>query len=1052
MPKFKQKLSIKNLDFVNKIEQFVSINTLLHIAYFEEYIKFAKGDSEPSEFYISKNSVDKLFVKFRVFLKNSFISSDKVFIEEDFDNILGYIEANYDINKAPSVKPKPQNNLFKALVEMLDSKGQSILAEKQKIDILIQEITSFIESIIDENLVKSPMNGNIDYFLKLNGKKINFFSINRNDGKVPKTLLIYGKKPTQDKHISIESSTNVEEIHNLLLQEYDNICKFHNETNIDNEITSPDPFDETKLNENLNEPKTFNENESFSEYETLYEEEITDEDKSLFEQTTNSGFKKNKYIFVSNKFLNSYKKESKLNKELTDNLLIDVEQAPSGVGFYDFLNQKKVNKIHGFYKIRIDKVKRLLFLYSNKATFPTFEVIDYIPDHDFEKAGIKDIKVEKLTFNLWKTEVSAPVKKIPKLSDLQREIVKENNYPQLVFGAAGSGKTSVSLEKYLHIQNQFFNMGVLNPTKKQLIYLTFNPKMADDIASQIKEFYLLPNTNTIDGFFKEILNENGIKIADFSYFEKWFEKNYLKAFDKPSRDIAEIIDSVNPATLAYTYYRGVFTGSFGINLERLDLSPVSEHLDKASFTRYLQSEAYNQEKIEALWVVLNNYHNHALKNNVVHDNQIALKVLKKINTYFGKYENIIVDETQDLTQVQIYVLLNLAKNLKICFFGDSNQTINPTIFNIGKLNQLIYKITGENNNHPPKILKKTYRSSEGLVEYTNHLVELRKKYIAYQGEETDYHHESLSVVDNIRWAARVRKTDVTENTIQRTLINPNAIVLVPDNKSKVDFLKLFKIDENKQNRVYSIDEAKGLEWDSVVVYKFIGNNREHFAEMLNNQAKKSTFHRVTFNKYYVACTRARNSSIIIEDEEFHNQFAELLNPINLVDDPSLIDNFFNNDLSSRAWFLEGKALFEQYMYNKALISFENAILKDFESNEEHSPTTKEYEYYYGLCNKMNSNIQKNINEIDENLVIELKEKKLFNHLRNLYRNKGDESILKLIRIYEGESGFEKEELKGLFKHIKLSETDVKMLKETSMYKLLEKELILTRNKIKEFKL
>lgn len=54
-----------------------------------------------------------------------------------------------------------------------------------------------------------------------------------------------------------------------------------------------------------------------------------------------------------------------------------------------------------------------------------------------------------------------------------------------------------------------------------------------------------------------------------------------------------------------------------------------------------------------------------------------------------KYDFIVVDELQDLTEKQIYLLYKLVKNPEnVLFSGDFNQTMNATYFNTHRIKSL----------------------------------------------------------------------------------------------------------------------------------------------------------------------------------------------------------------------------------------------------------------------------------------------------------------------------------------------------------------------------
>jgi hypothetical protein len=781
---------------------------------------------------------------------------------------------------------------------------------------------------------------------------------------------------------------------------------------------------ESSLSENTNydELEPYNLNEEDSNL-------IKNSDENIF-----SGYKQYRKVYLSNIFRKSIQKLGQDEKNFIDKLFEEIERAPRAIEFLQFLKRLGLNKTNGYYKIRVRKhdVQRIVFSYDNIDGYSVFKAIDYIPDHKFDY--LQDIKIDRLRFSLWSSNRNSDSIKIPLLNTKQRKIARDLSFPQAVFGAAGSGKTSISLDKYLTIYKQLIENSK-NQSIESIIYLTFNPKMAEDVSNQIREFFSNPNVKSIDKFLLDLLQIETKAILSFEDFDRWFESKFTNAYDKKNKDISKTIAIEEPSAFAYTYYRGIFKGKLSEN--SINLSNKS--LGKEELFKQLKSENLSNEIIDSLWEVFIQYEEYIKSNNFMHDNDLAFEVLSKIEKYKGKFECIIVDETQDLTQVQIYTLLKLSKNFRIYFFGDTNQTINPTIFNIGLLNNTIYKISnGTIAKIVPDPLTQTYRSSKGLVEYTNHLVELRKKWIATQGFDLDYLHESVDEEEESHWAARIHNTQIIDELIKKTLDNPNSIVLVPNQKIKFELLKKFELQDKDQNRIYTIFEAKGLEWESVLVYKFVGSEIRKFSEMIQGKASKSTIHRMVFNKYYVACTRARKATIILEDFDYQELKENLFHKIIEINDIELANKYFNNDTSPSAWLMEAKNLFSQFEYRKARLSFQRVIGID----------DKYVEEMVRLCSELENASKDKTIELDAATILELKKKRHFDQLNNYYSLRNKSNYIKLINIHKGDK-YSDQELSDLIMNLEIDEMDAEIIKKNGFENRLDNEIKTFKNNIME---
>ena len=790
------------------------------------------------------------------------------------------------------------------------------------------------------------------------------------------------------------------------------------------------------LSKNLVQPIQL---ESSLSENTIYDElepyNLNEDDSNLIKNSDEnifSGYRRYRMVYLSNKFRKSIQNLDQVEKDFIDKLFEDIEKAPKEIEFLQFLKRLRVNKTNGYYKIRVRNhdVQRIVFSYDNIDGYSEFKVIDYIPDHKFDY--LRDIKIDRLRFSLWSSNRNSDSIKIPLLNTKQRKISRDLSFPQAVFGAAGSGKTSISLDKYLSIYKQLIETSK-NQSIESIIYLTFNPKMAEDVSNQIREFFSNPNVKSIDKFFLDLLQIETKSILSFDDFDRWFESKFTNAYDKKNKDISKTIAIEEPSAFAYTYYRGIFKGKLSESTNNVS----HKRINKEELFKQLKSENLSNEVIDSLWEVFIQYEEYINSNNLMHDNDIAFEVLSKIEKYKGKFECIIVDETQDLTQVQIYTLLKLSKNFRIYFFGDTNQTINPTIFNIGLLNSTVFMISnGTIDPIVPDQLTQTYRSSKGLVEYTNHLVELRKKWIATQGYGLDYLHESVDEEEEAHWAARVHNPEIIDQLIRKTLDNPNSIVLVPNHKLKLELLNKFELQDKDQNRIYTIFEAKGLEWESVLVYKFVGSEIRKFSEMIQEKASKSTIHRMVFNKYYVACTRARKATIILEDFNYKELKDNLFLKIIEINEIELANKYFNNDNSPSAWLMEAKNLFSQFEYRKARISFQRVI--GIEDNY--------VQEMIKLCSELENASKDKTIELDPATILELKRKKHFDQLINYYSGRNKSNNIKLINLHKGDN-YSDQELSNLILNLEMDELDDEIINKIGFENRLDNEIKTFTNNI-----
>ena len=975
-------LSDSEKDLVNQIVFFTQNNTSLVVVNLLPYLKFSKTASDNSSFYISRNASRQLIIKFRERIEESkkYIGELIQLNQKTILSVLEYIAEAYG-------KKSQQGNQ-----EELDVKTITSQTKLNKFAKLNDQFDNILFTLID--------------LFKLFEKKIDDMNVRWHFELEEMPLFSIEKKYQLEKPMFIIDCLDPYQVQNQRTK-----YEISEDTQTNEIIEGMVNFLDKSKGE-------FNYKKNVLEQKDETDQEVLNEISSIDEKI-NKDIVSPRKIFVSNKFNKSLEKADKKTLAKVNEVLKDFENAPRGKENHAYMKRFQINRISRFIKMRISDVQRIVFQYFNYQGYSAVRVIDFIPDHKYEY--LEELDENRLRYILWSDSTTEKVH-LPFLNKQQQLIVFDPHYPSLIFGAAGSGKTSISIEKYLHLYREIKDQETTQfLSKEKLLYLTFHPKMAEDVTSQIRMYYTQVNAMTVDDFFINIIKDPTIKILNFESFSSWFQQKYTFAFDAQGRKTSTTIDTSNPASVAYTYYRGVFKGSIG---DSLDVAVDQEHLDYNQFIKYMLTETSNKDLIDNLWEVFTEYELYIKKNGCYHDNDLARKVLKKMNQFEGKYENLIIDETQDLTFIQIYTILRLSQNYRVYFFGDSNQTINPTIFTLGKLNSVIYQMSDEQIKIEKKhILKKTYRSSKGLVEYTNHLVDLRRDWIAAQGEEVDYYHESFEEDIDTRWAARIHDPLIIEELILKTLNNPNAIVLVPTQLVKKKLLSQLGISEENQNRIYTISEAKGLEWDSVLLYHFIGSEFYKYKDMIEGKGEKSTIHRMIFNQYYVGCTRARKTTLILESFDHDGLKQRLFSPIHEISDVETLDLYFNNDVSVEAWLKEAHNLFSQYEYRKAKLSFEKAKTMN----------GKDVEDFIQLCDELALAHRQGDYQLSKDTQLMLKRKGYFKHLIHYYQSRNMKDYIQLMHFHQGQN-FSKEEIMNMLLEIEIDTMDEQLIQESLFMK------------------
>lgn len=176
-----------------------------------------------------------------------------------------------------------------------------------------------------------------------------------------------------------------------------------------------------------------------------------------------------------------------------------------------------------------------------------------------------------------------------------------------------------------------------------------------------------------------------------------------------------------------------------------------------------------------------------------------------------KFDYIVVDEVQDLTELQIFCVSRLVNNLNdITFAGDIHQIVNPTYYRNDRLKTLYY-LAGKEIKEAP--LTKNFRIQRSIIEMSNIMGDIRKKYIAKEKDITEQHIAALKD-GNIPFYLAPKGNNLKE-MLTSLSSRVNTYIIISDEKDRI---QLEEISETQLPNIFTIQEAKGLEFEYVFCY------------------------------------------------------------------------------------------------------------------------------------------------------------------------------------------------------------------------------------------
>ncbi|MBK1647347.1 UvrD-helicase domain-containing protein [Rhabdochromatium marinum] len=535
------------------------------------------------------------------------------------------------------------------------------------------------------------------------------------------------------------------------------------------------------------------------------------------------------------------------------------------VGDFSSAEVKKIGD--NLFRARLDKANRLLFALHRHEGERCILVLEYIAAHAYEKsrflnrgAVIDESKIPDIETGA----VSEVVAEAPELAylnpelprfhlldkvlsfDQDQEAVYRQPPPLIVIGSAGSGKTALTLEK-------------LKDAPGEVLYVTRSPFLVQNA----RELYYS------NGY------ENEAQEVDFLSFREYLETirvpegremtpHAFAAWAGRQKLSRELRDTHR----LFEEFQGALTGT----------DETQPYLDRDSYLSLgVRQSIYAPELRAAVYDLFEKYLR-LLKDEGWFDANLVSHDWLEVVT--PRYDFVVIDEVQDLTAVQLLLILRVLRDptgFLLC--GDSNQIVHPNFFSWAKVKSLFWRERAEaasGSTELIRILNANFRNSPQITEMANRLLHIKQARFGSVDRESNYLVESRGpkrgkvglLADS---EAIKRDLDRRTSTSARFAI----LVLHPDQKAEVR--KHFRTP-----LVFSIHEAKGLEYEHVLLYNFLSGEEKRYRDIAGDLVpedlqgelryargrdksdKSLEIYKFYINALYVAVTRAVRNLYLLE--------------------------------------------------------------------------------------------------------------------------------------------------------------------------------------------
>lgn len=517
-----------------------------------------------------------------------------------------------------------------------------------------------------------------------------------------------------------------------------------------------------------------------------------------------------------------------------------------------------------YYRARLDGDNRLLLQFVRYADETVCLALEVILHHAYDKSRflrgavvdenkIVDATPESVQSNAEPVRYLHPKNTVFRLLDKvisfdqTQDTVFRIPAPLILVGSAGSGKTALTLER-------------LRQQSGQVLYVTQSAFLAQS-ASELYFAHGFENADQEPSFlsFKEFLET--IKVprgreVRFADFRQWFER-FKSAYK--FTDAHQVFEEI----------KGVLT------------SRSSGVLSLEAYTALgVKQSIYPVVQRQTIYELFEKYRRWLEETGLFDVNLVSLAWL---SLAVPSFDFIVVDEVQDLTMVQLALILQTLRGTgQFLLCGDSNQIVHPNMFAWSAVKTLFWQDEALAAMQQISVLQMNFRNSSLVTQVANNILKVKHARFGSIDRESNFLVQAVSnnqgVVESLP----------NKETVKRTLNEAS--------KTSTQFAVLVLRDEDKAQAknafqtplIFSIHEAKGLEYPNVILFNMISAHRQTFNEICHGVSladlqgetleyrrskdksdKSLEIYKFFVNALYVAVTRATEAVYLLESDQTH---------------------------------------------------------------------------------------------------------------------------------------------------------------------------------------
>jgi len=561
--------------------------------------------------------------------------------------------------------------------------------------------------------------------------------------------------------------------------------------------------------------------------------------------------------------------------------------------------------------------------------------------------------------------------------------------PMLLPGVAGTGKSTVlqyryrnSILSYGNNVDAFFKVG---------IYLTLNKPLAKSTRREVKKILSPKLANQIDSGIQDINSWVSALLSEdaaistpnltFDIFrEWWYKRRHLQRYD-PAQAWEEYRGVIKGTSESIKHRDGALSKDAYLSLPH-DRCAYPEHERREFYTDIVEDFQEWRRHSDSVW----------------YDDQDLIRKVSE-RKLPPLYKHIFIDEVQDLTELQLMVIMDMLKSTERCVCssknecncppscgdcqclvfdvtGDLSQQVYPTRFRWEDTKRAIFESQGKKC-HERKPMSTSYRSVRSIVDLSSYYLEQMVSGYRQGGDINQAQSEQKAETPTIleapendlyeiihdaglpaahcpiivrhEHAKRLLKKHLkghAQRDLSRTLESnyPNSKEVQKD-----EFQTIIDQEESRiESYIFTIAEAKGLEWNNIVLWEISSGSDHLLARKLHEQRgnyidEADWNYQLELRHAFVATTRARllllhltKSKPNYEQNPFYGELLKRELAV-IEEEPLDLSRFSKSELTLEEYEEMAETYENKEMYGAAALIYKNNL-----SNPQKA---KEMEYF-----------------------------------------------------------------------------------------------------------